>query len=189
MQVTTTPQQREIIKVALVNQKKLANDLFSVLKRLGKPERLALECQGVVNYLIEAFDRMNIGERDQKKWEITLDGAEMLRSALGNWARQALQRSEAAQQLSLTTNVNKQEGEAQSLLNALNEQLELPLLGINEFVEEIEAKPEKEDKVDMVADRDVAPAPHRGRRSSAGSDALVLSDGGKKGAKRPGRKK
>lgn len=34
MFVTTTPAQRDIIKIALLNQKKIANDLFSILKRL-----------------------------------------------------------------------------------------------------------------------------------------------------------
>ncbi len=120
---------------------------------------------------------MNIGARDDKKWELPHpDAAKMLRSALGNWARQALQRSEAAQQLSLTTNVNKAEGEAQALLTQLNDQLSLPLIDINAFVEEIEAKPEKKEKA-MEMDTDVQPAPHRGRRSSAIGSEAAGADG------------
>jgi hypothetical protein len=184
MFLLTTAAQRDIIKVALVNQKKLANDLFSVLKRLGKSERPALEAQGVVEHLLDEFEKMNIGERDQKKWDLMPEGAKMLRAALGNWARQALARSEAAAQLSLTTNVSKQETEAQQLLNQLNDQLSLPLLDINAYVEQIEERPEAKEPIDIATDRDVQPAPHRGRRSSAGSDPLVL-DKSKKG----GRKK
>jgi hypothetical protein len=174
MFLLTTAAQRDIIKVALVNQKKLANDLFSVLKRLGESERPALKAQGIVEYLIDEFEKMNVGERDQKKWDLQPDGAKMLRAALGNWARQALARSEAAAQLSLTTNVSKQETEAQQLLNQLNDQLSLPLIDIGAYVEQMEEKPEAKEPVDMATDRDVQPAPHRGRRSSAGSDSLVL---------------
>ena len=184
MFITTTPAQRDIIKIALLNQKKLASDLFSVLKRLGEHERLALKCQGLVEYLLDEFDKMNVGERDQKKWELMPDGAKMLRAAIGNWARVALLRSEAAAQLSLTTNVSKQETEAQQILNQLNDQLTLPLIDIGAYVEQMEAKPEKEEKGDIAADRDVQPAPHRGRRSSAGSDPLVLGKGRKGGKKR-----
>ncbi len=191
MFVLITPAQRDIVKIALVNQKKLAVDAYSLLRRLGKSEKPALEAQGTIEYLMDSFDKMNIGARDDKKWELPHpDAAKMLRSALGNWARQALQRSEAAQQLSLTTNVNKAEGEAQALLTQLNDQLSLPLIDINAFVEEIEAKPEKKEKP-MEMDTDVQPAPHRGRRSSAGSEPLVLMDGGatKKGAGKPAKKK
>lgn len=187
MFVTTTPAQRDIVKIALANQKKLALDGYSILKRLGKSERPALEAQGIIEFLLDSFDKMNIGERDNKKWDLPHhDAAKMLRSALGNWARQALQRSEAAAQLSLTTNVNKAEAEAQNLLNQLNDQLSLPLLDINAFVDQVEEKPDKE-KPDIAADRDVSPAPHRGRRSSAGSEPLVLNAAGKKG--KPAKKK
>src|ERR1017187_959978 len=158
MFVTTTPQKRDIIKVALVNQKKLALDCYSLLKRLGKSEAPALEAQGVVEYLLDNFDKMNIGERDNKRWELAHNGCEQLRAALGNWARQALARSEAAAQLTLVTNVTKAEAEAQQLLNQLNDQLSLPLIDINALVEFTEQKPEKP----IETDETVQPAPHRG---------------------------
>ncbi len=148
----------------------LAVDAYSLLRRLGKSEKPALEAQGTIEYLMDSFDKMNIGARDDKKWELPHpDAAKMLRSALGNWARQALQRSEAAQQLSLTTNVNKAEGEAQALLTQLNDQLSLPLIDINAFVEEIEAKPEKKEKP-MEMDTDV-----QRHRTAVGDHRLVRS--------------
>jgi hypothetical protein len=179
MFVLITPAQRDIVKIALVNQKKLATDAYSLLRRLGKSEKPALEAQGTIEYLVDSFDKMNIGARDDKKWELPHpDAAKQLRSALGNWARQALQRSEAAQQLSLTTNVNKAESEAQALLTQLNDQLSLPLIDINAFVEEVEAKPEKEK--DIAKDTGVSNAPTLGRRTSAaGKVPLALMDDGK----------
>lgn len=179
MFVLITPAQRDIVKIALVNQKKLAVDAYSLLRRLGKSEKPALEAQGTIEYLMDSFDKMNIGARDDKKWELPHpDAAKQLRSALGNWARQALQKSEAAQQLSLTTNVNKAESEAQALLTQLNDQLSLPLIDINAFVEEVEAKPAKEKE--MEKDTGISNAPTLGRRtSSAGRVPLALMDDGK----------
>ena len=179
MFVLITPAQRDIVKIALVNQKKLAVDAYSLLRRLGKSEKPALEAQGTIEYLMDSFDKMNIGARDDKKWELPHpDAAKQLRSALGNWARQALQKSEAAQQLSLTTNVNKAESEAQALLTQLNDQRSLPLIDINAFVEEVEAKPAKEKE--MEKDTGISNAPTLGRRtSSAGRVPLALMDDGK----------
>lgn len=155
MILTTTPAQRDIVKIALVNQKKLTNDAYSILKRLGKSAKPAIEASGTVEYLSDSFAKLNVGERDQKAWDINPGGAEQLRAALINWARQALARSESAQQLSLTTNVSAQESAAQHLIDQLNDQLSLPITDIGSLVEQQDARPiEKDEKVQ--------PAPHRG---------------------------
>jgi hypothetical protein len=165
MFLTTTAAQRDIMKVALTNQKKLAVDAFSVLKRLGKSERPALEAQGTVDALIAELERVSVGERDEKKYELmNRPAAEQMRVALANWARQALKRSEAAEQLLLSTNVSSQEKAAQALLDQLNDQLSLPLTDINTVAQELDKRPkaEKEGDDEDEGKPATSPAPHRG---------------------------
>lgn len=173
MKLLTNFTQREIAGVALINQKKLAIDGLSILKRLGKSEGPALEAQGQVEYLIDQLTGINIGERDVKEWEITNSTAPQLRCALANWARQALKKSESAAQLKLTTDISKQEKAAQQLLDQLNEQLSLPMQKIDDLVEELDGKKadEEDDEGEMVSGKDAAADPGaatEGRQSGKG---------------------
>lgn len=181
--IKTTAEQREIIDVALKNQKKLSIDAFSMLKRLGKPETVATEAQGAVEYLIDSFKAMNVGERDAKDWEINQQGAEQLRAALTNFQRQATKQNDSAHQYTLTTDVHKKTKVVQDVFDQVSEQLSLDMMPIADAVAEMNAKPpraDEEDEDDDLADDDgVQPAPHRGRRSSAGTDPLVLGAGKK----------
>jgi hypothetical protein len=182
--IKTTAEQREIIDVALKNQKKLAQDAYSLLKRLGKSEAPATEAQGAVEYLMDTFKAMNIGERDAKDWEINQQGAEQLRAALVNFSRQAAKQNESAHQFTLMTDLSKKTKAVQDVFDQVSEQLNFGLMPIGAAVEEMNAKPPRTDEDgedgDLAKDDGVQPAPHRGRRSSAGSDPLVLADGGAK---------
>ncbi len=159
--IKTTAEQREIIDVALKNQKKLAQDAFSMLKRLGKPETVALEASGAVEYLLDTFKTMNIGERDAKDWEINQQGAEQLRAALVNFQRQATKQNESAHQYTLTTDVHKKTRAVQDVFDQVSEQLNFGLMSIGDAVEALNVKAD----VDIADDDGVQPAPHMGRGS------------------------
>ena len=121
--ISTTQVQRIQIAVALKLQKKLAQDLFSLSKRCGKPESIALEAQGEIEVLLNESARIDIEESAIKEFRIVNRAvAAQFTAAMINFLRQMKAKSDSAQQYTLTTTVGAQEKAARSLIEQVHTQ-------------------------------------------------------------------
>ena len=158
IRATTSRKQREIVVAALEIAKKLAQDVASGARRLGLIEQPALDTIGRLAFVKGEFDKILPGDQGPADVELPRDAAGVLRTALGLWASAALRKDRDAKQLVLITDVSKVEKEAQELLDALSDQLSLPI----ENIATLDERAPKETPIEE--DGKVQPAPHRGAR-------------------------
>jgi hypothetical protein len=146
--IKATQVQRAQIAVAMKFQKKLAQDFFSLSKRCGKSEALALEAQGEIEVLLDESARIDVDEKAVKEFRIVNRAvADQFVAAMINFLRQMKARSDSAQQYTLTTSVSAQEKAARDLIEQVQKQFNPKAqLDIDEMVEAQYAKPEKEDE-------------------------------------------
>lgn len=137
MKVTVSLAALEISRAALVRHKAIAQSGSALAKRLLISEGEFLTAQGANEFLTTALQH-NPSAVTGREVELTLEAAKHWRAAIGIWARDALKKSEQCDLLKLATNVAAQEKAAQTLLDALNEQLGLELGSLDELVKESE---------------------------------------------------
>lgn len=148
MRFTLTPVQREILYSALALHKTIAQSTHASLKRLGRTVEPAISAMGANEFIRTSLDNASVGDKGESKvMEINNSTAKDIRVMLAVWAPGALRSSENAKQYTLVTNVGDREHAAQAMLDALNEQLSLDLVNIDQLVREFEPdKPKKETK-------------------------------------------
>jgi hypothetical protein len=140
MIITTSKSQREISRTALTLSKTLAQHVQSSLRRLTLPEAPILSTLGQIEVLQTEFARAPESSFDEIAFEVSVGAAKVWRVSLAIWTARAIDRSDAAKQLNLLTNIGDREDEAQKLYRQLSDVLELPFDTITAF----DAKPPRE---------------------------------------------
>ncbi len=190
MIVTASKLQRTITYTGIDRVLKLSVDTSGFLKRMGRSARESDSVTNLVVALKSELDKIPANEQDSRSLEVSPSVAGIWLIVLTEYTRLVtlLEKRVATQpELGGIRNANSAEDAANKLASQMQEQLSLPIEALDVIVaaqdkrerEERDAKRKEEkekDKDDIAKDPNVLNAPHRGRRSAAGSDSLVLDD-------------
>jgi hypothetical protein len=179
MIVIASKLQRTITYTGIDKVLKISTDAGGYLHRLGRSTREPDSVINLVTNLKAELDKVPSSEQDPVAHEVDPDVAKVWLTALTEYTRSVtlLEKKVAAQpELGGIRNANTSEEAANKLATQMQEQLQLPIQSLESLMAEQEQREATEQRTaeDQAFVDGVSPAPHRGRRSSAGTDPLAV---------------
>lgn len=132
MFITTNAVGREICAAALDLHKKMVQSCGALARRLELPEKPTDEALSANEYTQALFAKIPLDELDDVAVDFEAPSpARALRVALIAWGALATKRDQGAHKLAIFTDTDRRKGTAQEMVNALSEQLQLPLVDLS----------------------------------------------------------